>query len=324
MKRIQAIKVGVGVGLMAVSLGALANQAVHSFATGSIYYKNTAGGATYVVNVPTGNSAADTTVLVELQQNSVPSLNTWAYAVATGVFAAAANAGASWSQGFSVGITGVGNSAAASYYDFNLNKFSSSAMQGSAVTVSTSNSWYGGDTQAMTMGFIQGSTISSQACPATFVASLGTNDVLQYTSWTIQPTEFFSRGAVSKFTLASTFFIQTKSFASTLTTGSTADYFVSFSRAAGDAVQSVSLPTYAYTGAYVKFIITGAAPVLGAAAGDPTFSTNIVSVAQTVTGGPGSAGVAAYNKCVPYQTRLLGLNGAGNVIGAGVGLNRLW
>lgn len=84
------IKTGLGLGLLAVSLGADATptDAKHSFGSSSIYFKNTSTGFNYTSFQPTGNQSTDSVLVVEhLQGTAATTPMTWNYMVPVANFA---------------------------------------------------------------------------------------------------------------------------------------------------------------------------------------------------------------------------------------------
>ncbi|MBS4096882.1 MAG: hypothetical protein KGZ83_08630 [Sulfuricella sp.] len=176
-----AIKAGIGLGLMAASMGVSAD--LHSFGKSSIYYKVSGTRVDYAAFLPSGNQATDTVIMLDVLQSST--ISTWNYAVggALGAPVSSTNTGsvstsANWIGSYSGTAggqvwrgTGV------------LSSFDAQAVMGT-VSVST---YYGGDTRALSLSFTELVTASSQACNMTFSAQFNTDDYLQFTNLTISP-----------------------------------------------------------------------------------------------------------------------------------------
>lgn len=195
MSKHSLIATGLGLGLMAASMGASAQ--LHTFDYSSMYYGATAGGSKYVSFVPTlvrgagANTGAAGVLMLEMFQPVSGSASTWAYALGGAISAAGGGSGAV--------------SAAANY-----SAFEYTVDNGLAVTAAH----FLGDVVTLSHPFSQTVTVSSQACQVTFAASLGTNDQLAFTNVRAQAVGGYTApdsisittatgGAGSSFTIAS-------------------------------------------------------------------------------------------------------------------------
>lgn len=168
MSKHSLIATGLGLGLMAASMGASAQ--VHTFDYSSMYYGATAGGSKYVSFVPTivrgiasDSEGAAGVLMLELFQPVSGSASTWAFALG----------GVVGSDAGGAGTDAVDN---ASIFPFTANN-------GAAV----GGFRYLGDVVSISHGFSQSVTVSSQACQVTFAAVIGTNDQLAFTSVAASP-----------------------------------------------------------------------------------------------------------------------------------------
>ncbi len=281
-----AIKAGIGLGLMAASLGASAD--LHTFGKQSIYYKVTGSRVDYAAFLPSGNQATDTVIMLDVLQSST--ISTWNYAV--GGALALANAGAdstktgsvSTSTGSTSYITGFSGPAGGQVWRGTgvLSSFDAQGVLGT-VTVST---YYGGDTRALSLSFTEVVTASSQACNMTFHASLNTDDYLQFTNVTVSPSGWpAATDSVS---------YRTKS-------GTTASDTASIGSAAFNAYNAAS------TSSFYTFTVW-TVPIVGAAAN---------TVAVSALSGP-------FSKCNAPAVARTATNSAGNTIGGKGGMMRLW
>lgn len=92
------IKTGLGVGLLAVSLGADATaiDGKHGFGSASIYVRSSATGTNYTSFIPSGNQSSDSVIVVEhMQGAAATSPQTWTYMVPVVAFSGLSGASAS-------------------------------------------------------------------------------------------------------------------------------------------------------------------------------------------------------------------------------------
>jgi hypothetical protein len=273
-----------------------ASAAIHSFATPMIYYKFTTSAQNYAVFMPPQNMFNFASPILYLDLGASGTAQSWAYGVGNSVAAAAAGGGAAWSASNSISYT-----------------------NDLGQTVSTANlNWYGGDSIAMSLGFTQYVTVSSEACGLSFSASLNSADVLSFASVQILPTDWSSATSNinANVSAAASYAIVTSTAAGSLylsTWSKSVPVLNYFSSGA-----TASLPTFAYTGAYVNVYSSGGAIATSLASSLSALTASIIAT------GPGSGGVANYNKCIPAYTQKSGLNSAGTVIGGQAGMLRLW
>lgn len=174
MSKHSVVKAGLGLGLMAASLGASAQ--LHTFAEPMIFYKVSGASVNYVAFLP--NIYDSGIVMLDLFQSG--SISTWNFGVGGAVDAAAG--GQVWSFTASAGTSGSFTSV---YYDPLGRVSTASTAAGSPASLSSS--WYGGNASTLSMAFMQQQTISSQACNVTFGVSVGTDDYMRYGAFTIAP-----------------------------------------------------------------------------------------------------------------------------------------
>lgn len=175
MSKHSLIATGLGLGLMAASMGASAQ--LQTFDYSSMYYGAAAGGSKYVSFVPTivrGAGASDGAagvVMLELYQPLTGSASTWAFALGGAVGSAAG---------------GAGGTATRVYKEISL-----TAENGLAISADH----YLGNVVEISHAFTQLQTVSSQACQVTFAAVIGTNGQLAFKSVEAQPVDFNSATA---------------------------------------------------------------------------------------------------------------------------------
>lgn len=259
MSKHSLVKTSLGVGLMAASLGASAAE-IHSFAEPMLYYKASGTSVNYVAFVPSLLTPA--VLYLDLFQSGT--ISTWAYGV-NAAGAGAAAGGAAWTATGTV-----------SYAD----------IIGNTATTASST-WYGGDTASVSMTFAQTPTISSQACGVSFAVSLGSNDYMQYTNFTIQPADW------PTFSGASSVTYRTKS-------GTTAGDTASLGSAAWNALNASATSAF------------------------PTFSAYSIGTAMSDAATYAASRITKFNLCTTAYTAKAALNSAGNMIGGQAGLMRLW
>jgi len=176
-----AIKAGIGIGLMAASLGA-ASADLHTFGKASIYYKIDGSAVKYSAFVPSGPTATDSVIMLDMLQSGT--VSTWAYAMGAALGTLVNT----------VGGTSVTNT---SHYSNFSNAAGGLAWKAAATVTyvkadgntasSASTSFYNGDTAQLVLSFSQVPTISSQACNMSFSAQLDTDDYLKFTNVVIRP-----------------------------------------------------------------------------------------------------------------------------------------
>lgn len=178
MSKHSLISTGLGLGLMAASMGASAQ--LHSFDGGMMYFGAAAGGNKYVAFVPQmarGAAGAAGVLMLEMFQPTSGTNSSWAYAIGGAVDAAA-------------GGTGSGGSGSAT--------ITGQAANG----LGYSGTYFFGDNAAISLAFSNEATISSQVCNVSFVASIGTQDQLFFTNVTAQPDDWNSASAAVSLTTA--------------------------------------------------------------------------------------------------------------------------
>jgi hypothetical protein len=166
-----------------------------------------------------------------------------------------------------------------------------STITGSGASFSINSTWYGGGTASQTLAFIQPTTISSQACNVTFVASLGTDDYLQFPSgnFVVAPADFPTISAGSAFYRISS--------------GTSTSNISSVGSAVWNALSNAykattSLPTFS-------------------AVSSGTISTDAAAFLA-------NSAFTRFNVCTTAMTKRTALNEAGGSIGAKAGMMRLW
>jgi hypothetical protein len=284
-----AIKAGIGLGLMAASLGV--NADLHTFGKQSIYYKVTGNRVDYAAFLPSGNQATDTVIMLDVLQSST--ISTWNYAVGGSLSGVAGYTNSTNTGSVS---TGAGAASYISAYSGPaggqvwrgtgvISSFDGAAVLGT-VSVST---YYGGDTRALSLSFTEVVTASSQACNMTFHASLNTDDYLLFTNVTVQPSGWpVATDSVS---------YRTKS-------GTTATDTASMAAAAFTGYNAIATSSFA------------------------TFSAWSIPVALTAGGSLNTVAVSAlsgpFSKCNTPAVARTATNSAGNTIGGKGGMMRLW
>lgn len=278
------VKTGLGIGLMAASLGASAQ--LHSFSQPMFFTKSTGTATNYVAFIPSINGPAAGLIYMEMLQSG--SVSTWAYGLGGAV--SAAGGGALWSVSASKS-TNSDNAQSFTAHSLDVLGVASGVNWGSTSTGASQNfstSWYGGDTASISMSFAQVQTVSSQACGVSFVASIGTDDYLLFTNFTIQPTNWMASLSASD-----SVSYRTKS-------GTTASDTLSIGSAAWNAAN------FSATSAFPTF---AAFSVPAAGAGAQTIAMSVITKA---------------NLCTAGYTAKAALNAAGSTIGARAGMMRLW
>lgn len=202
------IKTGLGIGLLAVSLGAGATaiDGKHNFGSASIYVKQSSTGTNYTAFMPSGNQSTDSVIVVEhLQGASATAPMTWTYMLPVGSLGGFTG----YSPTFAPG--GAFNASANISSIFSPAISSTWAVQsstGSAGTVSKSDFGWGNSGQGATstynyMGVTQTQlvdtpspiaalfsypiTVSGQACGISAMAVIDNNDILQWGNIIAQP-----------------------------------------------------------------------------------------------------------------------------------------
>lgn len=179
MSKHSLIGAGLGLGLMAASMGA--NAQLHTFDYSSMFYGAVAGGTKYVAFVPTatrGSSAASEgaagVLMLELFQPVSGTGSTWAYGM-----------------GGAVGPVAGGSGGTDNY-----NSVVFTAANGLGIT----NNYYFGDNDSIALAFNQVAVgSSSQACNVAFSAVISNNDQLFISNVNVQPSAGWTSagGAVS-------------------------------------------------------------------------------------------------------------------------------
>ncbi|MFC4161614.1 hypothetical protein [Chitinimonas lacunae] len=301
-------KVGLGIGLMATSLGAMAgggSLGLHTFGDPLIYAKS---GSTpmYAVFVPSGNQSSDAVILLEMNQGATAAQQTWTYFVSSSVLSAGAGAHVPGMK-YSVPITST---------DGSVWSITNSTVGFSAHITST---WYGpvgnGSTSVPSSGtnitsngeirlpFSYSTTASGATCSLTFNAYVGPDDYLQYqiSSWSNADGVGTANLPAANWSTGS-YTITTKSGGATSDTVSGthfADAFIA-PAAVRTGVSLASIKTYTY---FAYSITTGAASTSG-------------TIASSVLKGNSTCSQVASNR--------LALNSSGLVVGGKQGLFRLW
>lgn len=179
MSKHSIVKTGLGVGLMAASLGAMAD--LHTFAEPMIYYKVNGSAVNYVAFVPSMGST--NVVMLDLYQSGT--ISSWNYGVNAAAFDAGAG-GTAWSFSFSRSTDTMSGAFQNKYFD-GLGASSGNTYGTTTIGSSTgiSSSWYAGNTGAISFAFGMNQTVSSQACSVSFVASINSDDYLLFTNFTV-------------------------------------------------------------------------------------------------------------------------------------------
>ena len=167
MSKHSIVSVGLGLGLMAASLGASA-QALHTFDYSSVYFGSAVGGNKYVSFVPTMDRGAATkgaagVLMLEFYQPNSGTASTWAFALGGPVDKAAGGSGAD-----AIGV----------YTDVAMTVHNGLAL---------SRNYFFGDVVSISHAFNQEVVVSSQACNVTFAALIGSNDQLAFGSVSAAP-----------------------------------------------------------------------------------------------------------------------------------------
>lgn len=301
-------KVGLGIGLMATSLGAMAGGGglgLHTFGDAMIYAKSGTA-PMYAVFVPSGNQSSDAVILLEMIQGATPAQQTWSYFVSSSVLSAGAGAH----------VPGMKYTVSFASTDVNYWSITNSS---SAFGAATTSSWYGpignGSTSVPTSGtnitsngeirlpFAYTTTASGATCSLTFNAYMGPDDYLQYqiSSWTNSGGVGASNLPADNWSTGS-FTITTKSggaTSDTITGTHFADAFIA-PAAVRVGVSLASIKTYTY---FAYSLTTGAASTSG------TIASSLLKANAT---------------CSQVASNRLALNSSGLVVGGKQGLLRLW
>lgn len=269
-----AIKAGIGLGLMATSLAAVADP--HSFGIPTIYYKVNGAAVNYAAMIPNGNQATSSVIMLDVLQSST--ISTWAYAVGGALgspnsLATATNSFASYSN-LAGGVAWKASGT-----------ISHLTPVGSTSTIASS-SFYGGDTNTLSLSFTQQVTASSQACNMTFSAQMNTDDYLVFSNVTIQPNGW-------------------------PTATDNVSYRTKSGTLATDTVLIASNVFNAYNGTTTSSFYTFSAWSVPNAAG---------GAGNTVA----ASSITNFNKCYVGANARTATNSAGNTIGGKGGLMRLW
>lgn len=317
-------KSGIGLGLMATSLGAFGTGAplgLHTFAESSVYAK-AAGTPLYASFIPSGSQSTDSLILLELTAGTGTALGTWQYFLSNGTLGAASNKPGmvyslspsnsitAWSITASVaGSAGLLPSGAAA------SDITYWGVVGNGST--TTNTAPGTSNGEILMGFTYSSVVTasqSATCNITFNAYVDTADYMAYqiAAQGISASNAFpaitSTGAANLSSASASFTITTKS------SGATSDTVTGTYQ---------SLPannTAAQQAIYPQTILTGtSAPI-------PTYTYAQVSFSGAAGTGSYSMGSQALKQvqaCVTQANARLALNSLG-LIGGKQGLIRLW
>ncbi|MFA7243125.1 MAG: hypothetical protein WC091_23710 [Sulfuricellaceae bacterium] len=275
-----AIKAGVAIGLMAASLGA-SSADLHTFAGTSIYYKLNGAAINYTAFLASGLAASDSVIMLDVLQSGT--VSTWAYGIG-GVIGA--------------GQTPITNTLSALFGNTSMSSSPAGGIGLRATGVityitpagtsgsTTSTSFYNGDTQSLKLSFTMQPTVSSQACNMSFSAVMDTDDYLQFTSLSVQPSNWPS---------------------------ATGDvyYRISSGTSVSNSASIASNVFNAYNASATSSFYTFSAWTIPIAAGaGNTVAVSLLSV--------------PFNKCVTAYTNRTASNSAGNVIGGKGGMMRLW
>lgn len=269
MSKHSLISAGLGLGLMAASMGASAQ--LHTFDYSSMYFGSAVGGQKYVAFVPTvargagASEGAAGVVMLELFQPATGSANTWGFAVAGPVDMAAG-------AGYSANTAGVTSTVSGGF-------FSDAAYTAGNGISASDQIFFFGNNEAQKLAFAQNLTLASQGCGVSFSAVIGTNDQLFFNNVEVQP-------AGSAWQAASA----TDPVSLTVSSGganSTTQYAAAVWNNA-----SATLPTYAYTNVQIGGIGTA---VAGAAGNNmlkarnacvPAYTARALGGGTTITGVP--------------------------------------
>lgn len=285
MNKHSIVKTTLGVGLMAASLAASA-AAIHSFTTPMMYYKLNGAAVTYVAFVPSGPysgfQGASGVIMLDLYNSGT--VSTWNYAMGGAATVAAANAGAGWTDGAAISFSAPGYPVT------------------SAATVefamAAANALSLGDTQSISLSFIQTPVISSQACNVTFHASINSDDYLQFTNFTIRPSGWV--------------------------TDASANYTVHYRSKSGTATSDIT--TFANKAGWEgsNFSVTRDIKTFGAYTLAMGGATSDYSAAASTLTSVAASQVTKGNLCTAVYTAKNALNSSGSTIGGKAGLMRLW
>lgn len=324
-KMFKAVSTGLGVGLLAATLSAPASAAPvsQSWAAGMIFYK---GGTTptYVVNVPSGNSSTDYTLVIELA-STVANLNAFSIGYEFG----ALSTGSGETNKLSLlSATNDTNSALVTWVN----------SQGSSVNFSLANSvssnggaglfqlWGGASTSWLTKGansytqslsgnLLFGTGTAALACPYSMTAKLDVNgnfSIDSHTNSIYAPMSALvsQYSSITSAAQASYFFpIVTK------TSGLVAGDWTSYGTAKFSAWDAQTDGSIAVPSSLFKVAYTTSQATLGSsssAASLPAWPTSAATL------------VAKINTCNGVYANRVALNNSGLIIGGTNGLSRIW
>lgn len=269
-------------GLMAASLGAAAQQ-LHTFAESAIYYKIQGSAVNYFAFLP---NKASGVVFLDLYNSGT--VSSWAYGIGN-MPTDTIQGGPVWS----INVTGASDSSIplsfATYNNGGVAGGSTIAATGASFSINST--WYGGGTASQTLAFLQPTTISSQACNVTFVASLGTDDYLQFPSanFTVEPVGF-----------------------PTISDGSAI-----FRISSGTSTSNTSgIGSAAWNALAAAYKATTSLPTFSAISSGTAASDAVAVLANSA--------FTRFNLCTTAMTKRTALNEAGGSIGAKAGMMRLW
>jgi hypothetical protein len=312
-------KTGIGVGLMATSLGAMAAGAslgLHDFGDSMVFARASGGQPVYVSFVPSGSQGTDNVILLELTQGSGTAPGTWQYYLSSTNLGNAANApgmkysfeAASNSQSAWAVTASVTSGAATQTYYGPIGGGSQGAGSTNSASVSTSNG-------EINQNFSYTTVVSSQTCAINFNAYVGTDDYMQYQIMgfnTANSASYWNTIMGASSVLATT----TGSYTITTKSGGAATDTVSGTNFGGDfggdrfqtGTSYALIPTFSYA-------------IVDVTAGAPASS---FSATLTGTGATGAGIFKTMNVCSSVVNSRLSLNSLGLVVGGKNGMLRIW
>lgn len=325
-KLFRAVSTGLGVGLLAASLSAPANAVSQSWASGMIFYK---GGATptYVINVPTGNTGTDYTLVVELASTAT-NLNAFTIGYEFGALAATGageinkiafaasndvNSGSvSWvnSQGLATGFT-LNNTASTNGF---------AGLQ--AIWGGLSQSWYvpgaSSYSQSLSGNVAFGTGTAAVSCPYTMKATLALNGNFSIETATNSISVPMSQN-----------FPNIKNF-STATSGANSFFFPLVSKTSGLAAAdwtTIAMASLTVWDAQTNGSIGVPSSLAKVAYTATTASLGTAGTAASNPNWPSASGVDIFTKintCNGVYANRTALNNSGLIIGGANGLSRIW
>jgi hypothetical protein len=324
-KLFKAVSTGVGVGLLAATLSTAASAASvnQSWSSGMIFYK---GGSTptYVINVPTGNSSTDYTLIVELA-STVSNLNAFSIGYEFGGLSATSGE----KQGLALfSATNDTNHAVVSWVNSHgstvqFNASDSASTNGApgliALWNGVSSTWLTAGassyTQSLSGNLLFGTGTAAIACPYSMTAALALNGNLSIDSAT---NHIFAPMS----SLVSNYSTATSGGASlwfplvTKTSGLAAGDWTSYNTQTFSAWDAQTNGSIAVPSSLFKVAYTTSGASLGTVSSSNLSNGNWPSTAPSV--------LSKINTCNGVYANRTALNNSGLIIGGNNGLSRIW